>query len=98
MDFELSKNQVSQIAQMLYLNLDDIKKYIETHQEECNKILEDEEQKEKAKKYKRFETKNTIEKNSNKQKKYNTDCCTIWQQCKNGTVCKIINYKNMKGS
>lgn len=97
MDFELSKNQVSQIAQMLYLNLDDIKKDIETHQEEYNKLLKKEEPKEKTKKYKQFETKNTTEKNSNKQKKYNTDCCTVWQQCKIGTVCKIINYKNRKG-
>lgn len=46
LDFELSKNQISQIAQMLYLNLDDIKNYIETHQEEYNEFLKEEEQKE----------------------------------------------------
>ena len=32
MDFKLSNNQVTQIAKMLYLNLDDIKNYIETNQ------------------------------------------------------------------
>lgn len=98
LDFELSKNQISQIAQMLYLNLDDIKNYIETHQEEYSEFLKEEEQKEKAKQYKKFEIKNAIEKNSNEQKKYNTDCYTIWKQYQDGTVCQIINYKKMKGS
>lgn len=41
MEFNLSENQVSQIAQMLYLNLDDIENYIETHQDEYNKFLEE---------------------------------------------------------
>lgn len=98
LDFELSKNQISQIAQMLYLNLDDIKNYIETHQEEYNEFLKEEEQKEKTKQYKKFESKNTIENNSNKQKKYNTNCYTVWKQYQDRTVCQIMNYKNMKGS
>lgn len=98
LDFDLSKNQTSQIAQMLYLNLDDIKNYIETHQEEYNEFLKEEEQKEKAKQYKKFKIQNALEKNSNKQKKYNTDCYTMWKQYQDGTVCQIINYKKMKGS
>lgn len=98
LDFKMSKNQISQIAQMLYLNLDDIKDYIETHQEEYNEFLKEEEQKEKAKQYRKFENKNTIENNSNKQKKYNTDYYTTWKQYQDGTVCQIINYKKMKGS
>lgn len=89
LDFELSENQISQMAQMLYLNLDDIKNYIETHQEEYNEFLKEEEQKEHTKQYKKFDTKDTTEKNSNKQKKYNTDCYTVWQQYADETVCKI---------
>lgn len=48
MDFKLSDNQVTQIAKMLYLNLDEIKNYIEMHQVEYNEFLE-EEQKENTK-------------------------------------------------
>ena len=46
MEFKLSDNQVTQIAKMLYLNLEDIKNYIETHQDEYNEFLKEEEQKE----------------------------------------------------
>lgn len=42
MDFKLSNNQVTQIAKMLYLNLEEIKNYIETHQAEYNEFLEEE--------------------------------------------------------
>lgn len=38
LQFELSHNQVSQMAQMLYLNLDDIQDYLDTHQEECQQL------------------------------------------------------------
>ena len=94
----MSENQISQMAKMLYLNRDDIKNYIETHQEEYNEFLKEEEQKEHIKQYKKFDTKNTKEKNSNKQKKYNTNCYTVWQQYADETVCKIVKYKNAKGS
>lgn len=39
--FELSQNQISQIAKMLCLNLDEIKNYLETHQEEQQEDTED---------------------------------------------------------
>lgn len=44
LDFTMSQNQISQIAKMLFLNLDEIKNYIETHQEEYNEFVKQEEQ------------------------------------------------------
>lgn len=38
LQFELSKNQVSQMAQMIYLNLDDIQDYLDSHQKECQQL------------------------------------------------------------
>lgn len=38
LQFELSHNQVSQMVQMLYLNLNDIQDYLDTHQEECQRL------------------------------------------------------------
>lgn len=38
LQFELSHNQVSLMAQMLYLNLNDIQDYLDTHQEECQQL------------------------------------------------------------
>lgn len=48
LQFELSQNQVSQMAQMLYLNLNDIQDYLDNHQEECKQL--ETETKENAKK------------------------------------------------
>ena len=44
LDFKMSENQISQIAKMLYLNLEDIKKDIKTYQGEYNEFLKKEEQ------------------------------------------------------
>lgn len=38
LQFELNQNQVSQMAQMLYLNLNDIQNYLDTHQKECQQL------------------------------------------------------------
>lgn len=38
LQFELSHNQVSQMAQILYLNLNDIQDYLDTHQKECQQL------------------------------------------------------------
>ena len=45
LQLKLSQNQISQIAKMLCLNLEDIKKYIDTHKEDDEQFLKEEEQK-----------------------------------------------------
>ena len=51
MDFKLSENQVSKFAKMLYLNLEEIKNYIENHQEEYNEFLTEEQKENTNDKY-----------------------------------------------
>lgn len=48
LQFELSKNQVKQIAHIIFLNLNDIQDCLEIHKEECQQL--DIEQKETVKK------------------------------------------------
>ena len=43
LQLKLSQNQISQIAKMLSLNLQDIKHYIDTHKEENEQFLKEEE-------------------------------------------------------
>lgn len=96
LEFNLTEKQVQEMAKSLYLCLPDIKEYVETHKEEYEQFLNEEEQKEKTKKYEKFQTKNTSDKNCNKQTKYNTDSYTIWQQYKDYTVCTVkINKKGL---
>lgn len=51
LEFELNQNQISQIAEMLYLNLEEIKNYIENHQEEYNEFLKEEQKENTNDKY-----------------------------------------------
>lgn len=84
LQFELSTQQIKNIASCI--SLKDVQDYIESHKEEYEQILKEE------------ETRDTIDNTSNKQKKYSNDYSSIWSQYIDDVSCTVNTNRNMKGS
>ena len=81
LQLKLSQNQISQIAKMLSLNLQDIKHYIDTHKEEYEQFLKEEQEKNRQKSTnKQYAHIKPVQEvyNQNKQKTYDTTTSIIW--------------------
>jgi len=83
LSLEMTKNQVSQMAKMLFLNLDDIQEFAKNNPQEIEEVIKEEQQE------------NTVDKKDNKQKQRNS---AMYQQYTDDTICKIkIDNKKAGG-